>query len=204
MKNKFLWSFILISSLSFAQKTSNFRFGITASGNYSGVRGVHNPSQQKIGFNIGVVGIIPLDNSDQFYFQPQIEYVNAGEKGDNSTKYTNNYINIPLLVKAYFSEAESEFFGILGPRIGFLVNQKIVDPSEPRYYIDQLGKANSLDLALVGGLGYSYKRKHEVSLKIDVGLSDVYKGLDDSGVDPQAAAKNTQNIITLGYTYFFD
>jgi hypothetical protein len=50
-----------------------------------------------------------------FYLQPGVEYLGAGENGDNGTKYGGNYLSVPIYFKAYFSEAESEFFGQLGP-----------------------------------------------------------------------------------------
>jgi hypothetical protein len=65
-----------------------------------------------------------------FYLQPEIEYLGAGENGQNSAVYAGNYISVPIYFKAYFSEAESEFFGQLGPRFGFLMNQSIKNPSK--------------------------------------------------------------------------
>ncbi len=203
LKKILLSSLLIVSCFSFSQGLRETRFGLIAQGNYSGIRSVHNPSEQKIGYNFGALALIPLV-SDQFFIQPQLEYVNAGEKGENDTKYINNYLSVPILAKAYFSEAESEFFAILGPRVSFLMNQKVINPSEPRYQLDQQGKANSIDLALVGGLGFSYLRKHEITLRVDIGLSDVYKNLDDSGLDAKAAPKNTQNVILLGYSYIFN
>ena len=43
---------------------------------------------------------------------------------------------MPLYFKGYFSEAESEFFGLIGPRFNFLLNQNVKDAPVSRPYYD--------------------------------------------------------------------
>ena len=165
----------LTFSMSFAQiDFSSTRFGLIAGPTYSRIQNAHNPSSARISFYGGALALIPVGSDDMFYLQPQIEYLSAGEKGDNNTVYANNYISVPIYFKAYFSEAESEFFGQLGPRFGFLISQDVKNPSKAIYEVDQYGKASSLDLAISAGLGFSYKRKWEVSARFDFGLTIIY------------------------------
>ena len=114
------------SSMAFAQiDFSSTRFGVTAGPTFSRVQNAHNPSSARVSFYGGFLAIVPIGGDDMFYLQPEIEYLGAGENGQNSAVYASNYISVPVYFKAYFSEAESEFFGQLGPRFGFLLNQSI-------------------------------------------------------------------------------
>jgi hypothetical protein len=75
-----------------------------------------------------------------FYLQPGVEYLGAGENG---TMALNMEAITLVYFKAYFSEAESEFFGQLGPRFGFAMNQTIKNPSKPIYTTDTIWKDSS-------------------------------------------------------------
>ena len=114
---------------------SSTRFGLIAGPTYSRIQNAHNPSSSRISFYGGALAIIPIGGDDMFYLQPQVEYLSAGEKGDGETVYANNYLSVPVYFKAYFSEAESEFFGQLGPRFGFLLSQKVENPSRSIYNV---------------------------------------------------------------------
>ncbi len=124
------------SSMAFAQiDFSSTRFGVTAGPTYSRVQNAHNPSSARVSFYGGFLALIPIGGDDMFYLQPEIEYLGAGENGQNSAVYANNYICVPVYFKAYFSEAESEFFGQLGPRAGFLLSQKVENRSRSIYNV---------------------------------------------------------------------
>ena len=196
----------LTFSMSFAQiDFSSTRFGLIAGPTYSRIQNAHNPSSARISFYVGALALIPVGSDDMFYLQPQIEYLSAGEKGDNNTVYANNYISVPIYFKAYFSEAETEFFGQLGPRFGFLISQDVKNPSRAIYEVDQYGKASSLDLAISAGLGFSYKRKWEVSARFDFGLTNNLPDL--MGKEPKDPASNStkrQHVISAGISYIFD
>lgn len=113
MKNKlFVVSALCAATLFSAQiDLRNTRFGITGGGTYSLVSNAHNPSGPIYSGFGGVLALIPVDNNDQFYIQPGIEYLGAGETGkDKDAKgavgydavYANNYISVPLYLKAIF------------------------------------------------------------------------------------------------------
>lgn len=135
---------------------SSTRFGLIAGPTYSRIQNAHNPSSSRISFYGGALAIIPIGGDDMFYLQPQVEYLSAGKKGDGETVYANNYLSVPVYFKAYFSEAESEFFRQLGPRFGFLLSQKVENPSRSIYNVEEFGKAAAFDLAISAGLGFSY------------------------------------------------
>ncbi|WP_250255027.1 porin family protein [Chryseobacterium sp. Marseille-Q3244] len=222
MKKLLLASALTLSTLSFAQvQWKNTRFGVTAGLNYSRVSNAHNPSGPRYAFQGGALALIPVGKTNQFYIQPEVLYYGAGETGKDSDAknasgynavYANNYLSVPLYFKGYFSESESEFFGFLGPRFNFLLNQNVKDApaTRPYYYPDGSdpsqppgvnGKANSFNWGIGFGVGYSYKRQLEVAVKYDLGLSDTYPNLgkEKGGSDK----KKSEQVIALTLNYIF-
>ncbi|MPS71935.1 MAG: PorT family protein [Chryseobacterium sp.] len=222
---KILFGSLLLISL-FSQAQIDFRsteFGLVAGGTYSRVRNAHNPSGPRFSVLGGVVAQVPVGITEQFYIQGEILYYGAGETGKTKEAkgrsgydavYANNYLSVPLNFKAYFSEAESEFFGLIGPRFNFLINQKVKNLPTGRDYYDPNvvnpqypninGKANSFNFGLGAGVGYSYKRQLEIALKYDIGLSNTYPNLVESWtLDPDAQKKKSEQVISLGVSYFF-
>ena len=131
--------------------------------------------------------------------------LSAGKKGDGETVYANNYLSVPVYFKAYFSEAESEFFGQLGPRFGFLLSQKVENPSISIYNVEEFGKAAAFDFALSGGLGFSFKRKLEIFTRFDYGITDNLPDL--KGKEPFDASSfktKKQHVLSAGISYIFD
>ncbi|WP_326984818.1 porin family protein [Chryseobacterium sp. MYb264] len=229
MKKFLLISTISLSTLSFAQEGTaksggnflkNVRFGVTGGLNYSRVKNAHNPSGPRYTFQAGALALIPIDKANQFYIQPEILYYGAGETGKDkdakgvdgyNARYANDYLSVPVYFKGYFSEAESEFFGLVGPRFNFLLSQNVKDVPVKRPYYDPdvtdpkypgvNGKANSFNFGVGFGIGYSYKRQLEVAVKYDLGLSDTYKGLKK---EPGGSDKNkSEQVLSLGLTYIF-
>lgn len=212
MKKIVLGGALFASIFSFGQIRIRFkdtRFGLSVGGNYSAVRNAHRPSGKRIGFQAGALALIPADEDNQFYIQPEVQYYQSGETGynkeeggDKNTKYYNNYVGIPIYIKGYFSEAESEFFGLLGPRFNILVNQKdeAIPSAYPGYSKDQNGKAASLNFGISAGVGYSYKRKWEIALKYDLGLSNTYPNMYK--VDGILKRRSEQAVsVTLSYIF---
>lgn len=214
MKKILLTSALAISVLSFAQiDLRSTRWGLTVGGNYSRVKNAHNPSGPRMTFQGGVLALIPMGKANQFYLQPEVVYYGAGETGkDKDAKgmdgynavYANNYISVPVSFKGYFSEAESEFYGLIGPRFNFLVNQTVKNESREVYRTDQLGKASSFNFAIGAGIGYSYKRQLEVALKYDLGLSNTYPILDETKLDANSAKKKSEQVLSLSLSYIFE
>ena len=225
MKKILVTSALAISALSFAQiDFSSTRFGLTAGANYSRVKNAHNPSGARFAFQGGALALIPLGKSDQFYLQPEVTYYGAGESGKNkdakgmdgyNAVYANNYISVPVYFKGYFSEAESEFFGMIGPRFNFLMDQKVKNAPSSRPYYDPNavdpaypklnGKAASFNFAIGAGIGYSYKRQLELTVKYDFGLSNTYPNLVESfTMDPNTEKKKSEQVLSLSLSYIFN
>ena len=118
--------------------------------------------------------------------------------------YANNYLSVPVFFKGYFSEAESEFFGMAGPRFNFLIDQTVKNEAREAYKEDTQGKASSFNFGIGIGIGYSYKRQLEVALKYDLGLSDTYPDLNESKLDPNSAKKKSEQVLSLSLSYIFN
>lgn len=220
MKNKLLISSALcaVTLLSAQIDLRSTRFGITGGGTYSRVSNAHNPSGPIFSGFGGVLALIPVDSNDQFYLQPGIEYLGAGESGkDKNAKnaegynavYANNYLSVPIYFKGYFSEAESEFFAMAGPKFNFLVSQNVKD-APLRYTVDGdpatgiNGKAASFNFAVGLGVGFSYKRMLEITGRYDLGLSNTYKGLmGELAKDPNTDKKKSEQVVSIGLSYIF-
>jgi len=214
MKKLLLTSALALSTLSFAQiDFSSTRFGVTGGFNYSRVKNAHNPSGPRYTFQGGVLALIPIGKTNQFYLQPEVLYYGAGETGkDKDAKgmkgydalYANNYLSVPVFFKGYFSEAESEFFGMAGPRFNFLIDQTVKNESKDVYKEDAQGKANSFNFGIGIGVGYSYKRQLEVAFKYDLGLSNTYPDLNESKLDPNSSKKKSEQVLSLSLSYIFN
>ncbi|MBT2622903.1 MULTISPECIES: porin family protein [Chryseobacterium] len=221
MKKFLLASTLAFSTLSLAQvNLKATRFGITAGGNYSRVQNAHNPSGARFAVQAGALALIPVGKGNQFYIQPEVLYYGAGETGkDKDAKgrdgynavYANNYLSVPVYFKGYFSEAESEFFGMIGPRFNFLLNQNVKNAPASRAYYDPdvndpkhpgvSGKANSFNFGLGIGVGYSYKRQLELALKYDYGFSNTYP---DLAKEPDGTSKGkSEQVLSLSLSYIF-
>lgn len=220
MKNKlFIISALCAATVLSAQiDLRSTRFGITGGGTYSRVSNAHNPSGPRFSGFGGVLALIPVDNNDQFYLQPGIEYLGAGESGKDKDAvgapgydavYANNYISVPIYFKGYFSEAESEFFAIAGPKFNFLLSQN-VENAPLRYTVEGdpatgiNGKAAGFNLAVGLGVGFSYKRMLEIFGRYDLGVTNTYKGLmNETTGDPNIGKKKSEQVLSVGLSYIF-
>ena len=224
MKKILFGSLLLMSFFSQAQlDLRSTEFGLVAGGTYSRVRNAHNPSGPRISVLGGVTAQAPIGSTEQYYLQIEALYFGAGETGKAKDAkgskgydaiYGNNYLSVPLNFKAYFSEAESEFYGLIGPRFNFLINQKVKNVPAGREYYDPNvlnpdypeinGKANAFNLGVGVGVGFSYKRQLEIALKYDIGLSNAYPNLVEAWtIDPDSQKKKSEQVLSLGLTYFF-
>ncbi|WPO81989.1 porin family protein [Chryseobacterium sp. JJR-5R] len=225
MKKFLLASALAVSAISFAQiDFSSTRFGIKAGGNYSRVKNAHNPSGPRYTFQGGVLALIPIGKENQFFLQPEVMYYGAGETGkDKDAKtadgynavYANDYLSVPVFFKGYFSESESEFFAMAGPRFNFLISQKTKNAPSSRPYYDPdvtnpaypgvSGKASSFNFGIGLGIGYSYKRQLELGINYNFGLSDTYPDLRESWTKSEATEKSkSEQVLSVTLSYIFN
>lgn len=185
---------LLIPILSYSQ----LRFGVRGTLQNTSISEIHINSSNRYAGSIGVLAQIPLDVYNRFFIQPEISYSLQGEKDKfdmyghkTHAKFFQNYINIPVYFRAYFSESESEFFSEIGPQIGILVYQKDKELEKKRYG----SNPKNLDASVGIGFGYSINRKSEFFIRYNYGLIDIY--------DKFYKRQNT-SIIALGFAYIFD
>lgn len=224
MKKIILATAFFTSLLSYAQiDFSSTRFGVTAAGNYSRVSNAHNPSGPRYTFQAGALALIPIGSEEQFYIQPELTYYSAGETGKNKDSkgmdgydavYANNYLSLPIYFKGYFSEAESEFFGLIGPRFSYLLSQKVTGaPASRPYYnpdvVDPLypqlsGKANKFNWGISFGGGFSLKRQLEITVRYDLGLGNTYPKLVENWTgDFSSERSKSEQVLSVGLSYIF-
>ena len=209
MKKLFLGGVLtLLFSFSYAQIgdfLQDTRFGVKAGVNYSRVGEIHKNSESRIGFNAGVLAVVPVSYEDKYFIQPEVSYSQKGEKNkavDTTEAYNMDYVDLSVLFKAYLFDDESGFFGILGPQFSFLVKDDVKNRSNDlkdqfiKSYRDD--KYNSFDLGIVGGVGYSYKRNIEITLRGEYGFLDTVDGNSKESI-----VKNKTGVISLGLSYIF-
>ena len=195
--------FTAIICLMFAEiGQAQVRFGVRASGSMTNITDVHANSRSRGGFQLGVMGLIPITNNDILFFQPEINYSGQGEmdehkRGDGRVrqKIYLSYINVPLNAKLYFTDAESEFFVLGGPYFGFKVGENIEDVG----FNTEAGNNtfNSFDFGASLGIGFSLDRQFEASLRYSYGFVDQV-------ADDAANSNNHTSILNLGVSYFFN
>ncbi|HUH34841.1 MAG TPA: porin family protein [Moheibacter sp.] len=201
MKNKLLLSAFLcfmFMELGFAQ----MRFGARVSGSMTNITNVHSYSKSRGGFQVAAMAMIPITNDDLLFFQPEINYSAQGEfdqpkrpdKTSVKQKVFTNFINVPLNMKMYFTDAQSEFFALAGPYLGFKVSEK-TDVYDFKTEADDNEYAG-FDFGVNIGIGYSLQRQVEFSLRYSYGLVDQVK-------NDAANKSNNTSILNLGVGYFF-
>lgn len=200
MKKKLILT-LLTGFLLIQTSEAQIRFGARGSASISNITVAHSTSKSRTGYQIAALGLIPIDNNDQFYFQPEINYsaqgeynVHAGPDGSIDQKTFLSFINVPLNIKAYLSEAESEFFAEFGPYVGFKIGENIekfdfyTEPDNEEY--------SSFDFGLGLGFGYSFNRELELSVRYSYGFVDQVK-------HEAANDNNHTSILNFGVSYIF-
>lgn len=185
----------------FVSAQSYLKYGVRGSVGLTNLTEVHNGSESRTGLQIsGVIGI-PIDANEQFIFQPEITLSGQGERsvyktpdGNVDQKIFFTFINVPLNLKAYLFNLESNFFVEFGPFIGFKIGENV---TEFNYAVETDSETyNSFDFGVGAGVGYSFNRKLEFTVRYSLGLTDMVEN-DFSGKTNQSSNLN------FGLTYFF-
>src|SRR5690606_18472925 len=181
---------------------AQIRFGVRASGSMTNITDVHANSRSRGGFQVAALARIPSTNNDILFFQPEVNYSAHSEydehnrpEGREKQKIFVSNINVPLHVKLYFTDAESEFFAEGGPYLGFNIGQKTDKMGYSTEADDN--EYSAFDFGATLGIGFSLNRQIEASLRYSYGLVDQVKN----------DALNTNNhtsILNLGISYFFN
>jgi opacity protein-like surface antigen len=141
----------------------------------------------KPGFTIGAGLNMPL-GTGMISLQPEINYIQKGvkfEEGDISEKYTLNYLEVPVLVKATFGEG-TKFYVNAGPSVAFGLGGKYKweegdedgdgdikfgdeDENSDDFYIEK-----GTDIGLQLGVGAIIAEKVMIDVRYGLGLTDLY------------------------------
>jgi len=195
--------FTTIICLVFAEiGQAQIRFGARVSGSMTNITDVHSNSRSRGGFQVGALGLIPITNNDILFFQPEINYSAQGEfdyhersDGNYKQKIFLSYINVPLNMKLYFTDADSEFFVLAGPYLGFKIGEK-TDKFDFTTEADD-NEYTGFDFGATVGFGFSLNRQYEASLRYSYGLIDQVK-------NDAINSNNHTSILNLGVSYFFN
>jgi hypothetical protein len=139
---------VLLAGFFFASAHAQLAFGIKGGANISNVNGSGvSGTNSLVGFNAGIFLKLPV--ASHLAIQPELFYSGQGFKvssGGITTSEHENYINIPVLLKAHFAGVFIE----TGPQVGFLVTAKA---NTQGVSFDNKSSFNSADFAWVAGAG---------------------------------------------------
>jgi hypothetical protein len=193
---------VLLAGITFATAANaQFKFGVKAGANFSNVNGDGvSGTNTLVGFNGGVFVDLPL--AEHLSLQPELVYAGEGFKATetiNTTNYTGtfteNYINIPVLLKYRFPMG---LFIETGPQVGFLMSAKAklsgVSADNKSAY-----KSTDFDWALGAGF-HIPTTKLAVDARYNFGLANIAS--DNNGSSSSGSVKNGVFQIGLMYTLF--
>lgn len=127
-------------------------------------------TEQRHSFHVGIYGESFI--SESFSIQPELMYSQQGYviKDSNGT-FTQklNYINLPLMLKAYPSQ---NFFLEAGPQIGLAVSHK--EEYDGLFSSSQQYDPNSFDWGVNFGGGFKTDSGVSLGVRYHLGLGDLY------------------------------
>jgi opacity protein-like surface antigen len=165
------------------------------------------------GINVGISGEYAIN--EMISVEPGIFYSMQGTSFKvSSVKFAlnNDYINVPILLKAYVADGFNIF---VGPQVGYLTGSKIKIKTGSSLLdniagilgnsIDFGKYENDFDFAVVIGAGYQLTNGFSISANYNLGLNkllDVPKvTLGGSQFDFNPDAKNNVLQINVGYRF---
>ena len=126
---------------------------------------------QRHGFHVGVYS--ESFNSESFSIQPELMYSQQGyEIKDVNGTFTQklNYINLPLMLKAYPSK---NFFLEAGPQIGLAISHK--EEYDGLFSSSQEYDPNNFDWGMNFGGGFKTNSGISLGVRYHLGLGDLYE-----------------------------
>ena len=184
------------------QAQDEVSFGAKGGVNFATVGGDDfDDPDTRTSFHFG--GFVEVPISEKFSIQPEVYYSGQGydiqsvDNGDD-IEFQLDYINVPVLAKYYFVDG---FYGEVGPQIGFNVNSEIDsnsdgDSGDISFNNDAI---NTVDFAVVGGLGYKLNNGLFFNARYNLGLSDVFSSEDLGGFDLDA--RNRVFMLGAGFAF---
>lgn len=202
MKNKIALT-VLFCLIFVGTGLAQIDFGVRGAISRTNITDVHTHSKSRIGYQFGILSRIPISGNYILYFQPEIDYSAQGEYSrpfdENHERVEQKafftFINVPLNMKVYLSDAEDTFFFTGGPFFGFMLDKK-VEVKTPNSDT-AINKYKTVDFGFGLGVGLSYHRKLEGSLRYSFGFTDLV-------LHDRKNKMNSSSNLNLGVTYFFN
>lgn len=142
--------------------------------NLSDMTGEYFRGGIKIGLNAGLTAECRFSNV--FALESGLFYSMQGIKDEEIVR-KNDYINIPILAKAYI---KSGFNVFAGPQLGYNISEKLLITGGNGLEVTQKTDViMPLDLSLMIGMGYQFKRGFLVSTNYNFGLTNIADNYDD-------------------------
>ncbi|WP_179352393.1 porin family protein [Winogradskyella vidalii] len=189
MKNLivFTTAFLFIFTTGYAQSdSSTIQLGAKGGVNFSKLSGDDfDDVDSRTSFNVGLVAEIPL--SERISFQPEVFYSGQGfdilERDqdnvfdtDQNIEYQLDYIQVPLLLKAYLVKGLSVE---AGPQFGFKIHEEF--DSEPTsdggdLEIDEDDSyVKDFDTSVALGTSYKFDNGFFLSARYTLGLTSIFE-----------------------------
>jgi len=210
---------MLLAATSFAQ------FGIKAGANFATMaeegEGVSRDDIDNRSITGAVVGLtFEMNIADIISIQPELLYSQSG--GSNTytllgtttkSKYKINYLELPVLAKLKFGNANQEGFGFhiaAGPWIGYALNghsnrkttvgETIISEVDQDYSFDDQDNAKRLNYGMIGAAGISFG--HLVfDLRYNYGFNNLLDNDADNNNDNKPVLQTRGIALTLGYNF---
>lgn len=135
--------------------------------------------ETKNGFVIGY--FIALQIGPNLAVQPELLYTQKGSQGNVgnlNTKFSMNYIEVPVLLRYMFSTSgDSKLFLVFGPALALNVKGEVVLSSGGKFLSIDMANQKSVDFGLVMGGGVSIESGHTrilLEARYTVGLSNAF------------------------------
>jgi hypothetical protein len=142
------------------------------------------------------------------YLQPGVDFRQKGTEGNDGSKLTVNYIDIPVNFVYKPILGSGNFVLGFGPYIGFGVSGKLKNTggaTQDVEFTDELNTNNAAvqlkrtDAGANFLAGYEFANKLSLNLKAQLGLKDINP--DVSATNDQTRYRNTGFGLSLGYRF---
>lgn len=184
---------------------AQLQLGAKIGSGLSNFKNINPDSQSRIAIQGGFLAKYQLEmgyyRNFRNYIQAELLYSTIGEE-NGPHKVNVNYLTIPVMYQHYLSDTDNDFFIEFGPQVQFVINDKVDQYPSPNPNMPWLGSDNNVlnkfDIAINGGVGFSYQRKLEVNLRYSWGLVDAwdFKYRDNDF--------NRTSLISLSLSYLLD
>ncbi len=190
MKKQLLLVLVIIYSIT-NSKAQEVELGVKAGMNASTLGKSDLGLVPRIGYHIG--GTAEFITTPFFSIQTELTYSLQGAVQDRSRQvYLNyHYLNIPLLLKAYFHENASFEFGA---QYGLLL--KAVQKNEFNNQNPSEDVKNS-DFAIIFGLAYKLNEQFNFGLRFNLGISNT------ANRDIVYELRHTNRVLQISFGYIF-